>query len=157
STAVETPHLHFDLTLVFDGARELPAAELEEVVRAELVRLQVERPDRAALDDAAYALELYYRTRGFAAVQIDYALEEPPGAPPVARFTIVESARVRVRELTLEGAVEYGKQAAREKFGDMAAGGYYDADRLASDVDDLRADYLDKGFLRITVDDPRVD
>src|SRR5262249_28601993 len=36
STALETPHLHFDLTVVFDGARELPAAELEEVVRGEL-------------------------------------------------------------------------------------------------------------------------
>src|SRR6185436_85634 len=71
--------LPFALDLEFHGEVTVDEPRLEEIVRRELVRLEVSAPDKAAVDDAAFAIERFSRARGYADVEVDYEFDPVPG------------------------------------------------------------------------------
>lgn len=156
ATQEEPPELPFPLVLQFEGEKTIDEATLDRVVRAELARLEVTEPDKAAVDDAAFALELYYRGRGHADVLVEYDFETSPGGEPLARFRITEGPVVHVRELVLEGLKTVDQKTVREAFGDAARGGIYDEQHIAKVIDDLRDRYLTQGHLRVDIDEPEI-
>lgn len=152
STAPEPAPLDFELGLAFEGQQSFDAERLARVVREELARLEVKTPDKAAIDDAAFALELFYRSRGHAEVRVDYAFE--PGDPPRARFTIDEGPELRVRSFTIQGPSALTPDTVRAAFEPMASGGLYDEDKLGTAIDRLRQTYRERGHLRVAIDPP---
>jgi outer membrane protein assembly complex protein YaeT len=143
-----------ELMLAFEGAQALPEEELRAQVLAELARLETTRPGKAAIDDAAFALELFYRSQGHAFARVDYELEDRPGAPVRALFRIDEGPRVRVGELALEGVTALEPSRARAFLGGAAEGGLYDAERLRAGAAQLAQHYQGLGYLRAVVGEP---
>ncbi|NOT29132.1 MAG: hypothetical protein HOP15_01650, partial [Planctomycetes bacterium] len=151
--------LPFELALVFDvhgeSAPSVSMARLEEVVRRELARLEVSVPDKAAVDDAAFALELTYRRLGHAHVRVEYTFEPGPPGPPRARFVVHEGPRVRVRELDIEGASAIPLASVRSRIG-LASGAIFDEQLLSERLGALRELYRERGHLRMAVEPPDV-
>lgn len=151
--------LPFELALAFEvqgeGAQSLSTARLEAVVRRELARLEVPAPDKAAVDDAAFALELTYRRLGHAHVRVDYTFEPGPPGPPRARFVVNEGPRVRVRSLEIEGASAIAPASVRAFLG-FASGAIFDEQRLGERLGALRELYRERGHLRVAVEPPDV-
>lgn len=157
SQAASPEELPFELQLAFEGEESVGEERLAEIVRRELARLTVREPDKAAVDDAAFALELFYRARGHVDVVVGYEFEPATGSSEAqARFSIVEGPVVRVRELVLEGPSAIDAERVRTFFGDAAKGGVYDEDRLAAGLDLLRDFYRHRGHLRIAIEEPEV-
>lgn len=150
------PPLPFELELAFEGEALITEAQLAEIVRAELARLEVTVPDKAAIDDAAFALELFYRERGHDQVRVDYEFEA--SEPPRARFTIEEGPVVRVREFVIEGPRAIAPERVRTFFEPMASGGIFVATRLEQGRAALRKLYLDRehGHLHVVIERPEV-
>jgi len=150
--------LPFELVLGFEGAATVATERLEEIVRRELVRLEVSAPDKAAVDDAAFALENFYRARGHADVLVDYDFELATGTSPArAHFTIKEGPVLHVRELVIEGASDIDPEQLREKFGAAAKGGVYDEARIATGIGLVRELYRDGGYLHVEIEEPVVE
>lgn len=160
ASGVEDIPLPFELGLAFEfeGPASVEEARLEGVVRRELARLEVTVPDKAAVDDAAFALELFYRARGHADVRVDYDYEPTThGSPlPRARFRIQEGPRVLVREFVLEGPEQLSAPLVRDYFEPMASGGIFDEERLGTSLDAVRTFYREHGHLRVVVEPPEV-
>ncbi len=153
STGPSEIPLPFVLDLEFDGAESVDSAQLEGVVRRELARLEVATPDKAAVDDAAFALELFYRERGHAEVRVEYEFD--PG-PPRARFHVHEGPRVTVSEFVVEGPAEIPLARVRAFFEPMPSDGAFDEERLRAGLDALRLFYGEHGHLRIAIDPPQI-
>jgi outer membrane protein assembly complex protein YaeT len=147
--------LPYEILLGFEGAERASTEELEQVARAELVRLELDVPDKTAVDDAAFALELFYRTRGYPDVRVDYEFE--PGPPARALFEIHEGQQVRVDELVIEGLQQMPPEVAVELFEPAASGGIYDELRVEASVADLREEYRELGHLRVSIAPPEVE
>src|SRR5262245_27695131 len=89
--------LPFELVLEFEGEHSVAEERLAEIVRRELARVTAPEPDKAAVDDAAFALELFYRARGHVDVLVGYEFEPATASSPArARFSIVEGPVVHV-------------------------------------------------------------
>jgi outer membrane protein assembly complex protein YaeT len=148
--------LPFELALgfEFEGAGSVPAEALESVVRRELERLEVATPDKAAIDDAAFALELFYRARGHADVRVDYTFEPELGR---ARFRVTEGPRVRVVAFELEGVGAMSPALVRAAFEPLASGGAFDEQRLRAALAEVRALYREHGFLRVELSEPEIE
>lgn len=146
--------LPFALALEFEGQQSVSAERLDELVRAELARLEVTTPDKAAVDDAAFALELFYRSRGHLDALVEYEFE-PTG--PRAHFCISEGAEVHVAALELVGLEVMTPQLVRTFFGPMEHGGVYDEEQLKETLEVLRLKYRELGHLRIAIEPPAVE
>lgn len=151
------PTVQAEIEMVFVGKRSIDEERLRGVILSELSRLEATRPSKAAIDDAAFALELFYRARGFAFARVDYEHRDEPGEAVRAHFHIEEGEQVRVRELRLEGVSAFDPAVARAQFGSAARGGIYDADRLEAAASKLNERYLDEGFLHASVSSPEVE
>ena len=145
----------FPLELAFEGEQAFHEEELREAVLRELARLEVTELDKAAVDDAAFALELAYRARGHHDALVDYEFE-PRDGTPLARFLIEEGPLVRVRALHLEGLAAIPVQEVRARLEPLASGGPFDERRLAAGLARLRADSRERGFLRFAYRAPEV-
>jgi outer membrane protein assembly complex protein YaeT len=150
--------LPFELELAFEGNASFDAGRLGEIVRRELVRLEVDVPDKAAVDDAAFALESFYRSRGHAEVLVDYDFRPATeSAPARARFLVSEGPVVRVRALTVEGTSAMDNERVRTYFGTAARGGIYDEAEIAAGIGRVRDKYREFGYLRIAFEEPEVE
>lgn len=150
--------LPFELQLAFEGQESVDEADLAKIVQRELVRLEVTEPDKAAVDDAAFALELFYQRRGHVDVRVDY--DFAPGttsSAALAHFSITEGPAVRVRELVIEGASAIEPERVRTFFGSASEGGVYDEQGIATGIELLRTLYRERGHLRVAIEKPRVE
>jgi len=152
----ELPAKVLEFRLRFEGHSSLEAEELDRRAREELARLEVVRLDRAALDDVAFALELFYQERGHARVAIAYALETGPNGEPGAVFRIDEGPAVRVRTLIIEGVTALQPEYVREQLSRFDAGRSFDSEGLGRALDRLREDYLERGHMALVLEAPEI-
>jgi outer membrane protein insertion porin family len=152
SASSKEADLPFELEFAFEGAETLDDGRLTTIVEREFLRLEVEEPSKASVDDAAFALELFYRSRGHPDVLVDYEFIDEEGAPPLAVFQIAEGPLVRVRELMLEGAEAIPPAQVRALLGSAASGAVFDEERLRGEVDALAEFYLESGFLQFDLE-----
>jgi len=144
-------------SLNFEGQTAFAAEELDLRAREELARLGVERLDRAALDDVAFALELVYQERGFVRATITYALDAGPVGAPGARFRIDEGPVVRVRALVIEGAQALPPDYVRAQLGRFSAGRPFDREGLERALEQLREEYLERGHQGLLLGAPALE
>jgi outer membrane protein insertion porin family len=114
------------------------------------------RPAEAA--DAAYAMEAYLRSEGFAHARVDFALEEER-----LLFRVQEGPRAYVRSITFEGARTLGKPDFEQLFAFEGAGPLGTGDplfvlsQIEGAVEKLERTYLLRGFYRVRAEVARVD
>jgi len=98
--------------VTIEGNESIPTEALLEAAADHLRDFSDRGVGKAAIDDAAYRIELHYRSRGFAFAIVDYAIEGKSlavdNAPNDVRFLVDEGPKVILSELELEsgGALE---------------------------------------------------
>lgn len=111
--------------------------------------------DRHKIFSAAGAIERQYREKGyyFASVEFDETLLQEQ---QIARFSITEGPRVRVRKIVFQGnasvtAGELTKRMETKKWFPLLVPGRYDEETLERDVVSVRNYYVEQGFLDVQV------
>ena len=138
----------------FEGQTSFGAQRLTEVVSEELARLGVTVLDKAAVDDAAFALELFYKSRGHAEARVEY--EFSPEAGATAHFIIHEGPALHVESLELVGVESIPLTVARGLFEPAASGGLFDEQRLQAGLVALAGYYNDQGHLLFAAEEPEI-
>lgn len=137
----------------FEGDAVAPPEELETVVLEELARHESERPSKADVDDAAFAVELHLNAAGYPFARVAYRLEDDE-AHPRATFDVNAGPKVRVGQVEIIGLETLSEERALRFFGGAASGGPYDERKIRGGVDALRTWFLDEGHLRARVYSP---
>lgn len=137
--------------LVFEGNRKFNDKALTEAVGVTAGAIL----DRHKVFAGAKAIERKYREKGyhFVSVTLDNELLEKDH---IAKYTIAEGPRVRIRKILFEGnasipAAELKKQMETGVYFPILNAGAYDEEQLARDVDKVRNYYVEQGFLDVRV------
>ena len=137
--------------LVFEGNRKFKDKDLAEAIGVTAGHLI----DRHKIFAAARTLERKYHDAGyhFATVGLD---EDLLAKSRIAKYTIAEGPRVRVRKILFTGnpsipAGELEKQIETKTYFPIFTPGLFDEDQLARDVTALRNYYVEQGFLDVKV------
>jgi outer membrane protein insertion porin family len=127
---------------------------------------------RAAIDDAAYALELLYHAEGFPFVKVTVSfrggapLPAPDAAPPEGVvledvvFVIAQGPRTVLASVTIEGNRAISDEELQELFRDPDRRllgprlGWYSADAIDDAISTIAAVYWTEGYLQAEVDEP---
>ena len=100
----------------FEGVVELGERGLKRAIAIDLSEWEESGFRRSFVDDAAFQLELHYRSNGFAFAEVEYEAQE--GRADVV-FRVTEGPRVRVRSVVVRGAGVPGgigeKQVAQDE------------------------------------------
>lgn len=137
--------------LEFDGNRKFDDKDLTETVGVKAGNLL----DRHKVFTGARAIERKYRDKGYYFVSV--ALDEKLLADQhVARYTVAEGPRVRVRKITFAGnhsigAAELQKRMETRTWFPLLVAGTYDDEQLQRDVVGVRNYYVEQGFLDVRV------
>ena len=137
--------------LEFDGNRKFDDKDLAETVGVKAGNLL----DRHKVFAGARAIERKYRDKGYYFVSV--TLDEPLLAKSrLARYTIAEGPRVRVRKIRFVGnhsigAGELAKRMETRTWFPLLVAGTYDDEQLQRDVVAIRNYYVEQGFLDVRV------
>ena len=137
------------IELEIAGNESFETDELEEFLRDELEKSA--RPSKADVDDAAFALELFYLARGFHEARVDYEYEDPPGERVRARIEVFEGQRARIRGLVIHGNASIEDERLRELLDGATEGSPYVQSAIDAGLRRVRELYLEGGFLHVIV------
>ena len=90
--------------IFFQGNAAMSEAELRREAAAELEAFDKEAHRPADIDDAAFQMELAYRTAGYAFAVVNYQIDKKETGPQIT-FLISEGPRVMVRDIIAIGNV----------------------------------------------------
>jgi outer membrane protein insertion porin family len=116
-----------------------------------------DRPlDPAAIDDAAFALERYYATRGFPFAEIAGKLEKNEDGEPVVRFRVAEGPRPVIDSIDFAGNERFDRETLDGLLG-VREDAWYDASyvvehALDDDAERLRNYYVAQGYVDVRVE-----
>jgi outer membrane protein insertion porin family len=147
------------LKIDFQGARRYSSRRLAEVIEEDLVGLERRRSVRAAIDDAAYSLELFYRSEGFPACTVRYETDPVSGGVLRARLIVEEGPRVSIARVRFEGVEAFGESDLASFILPPRRWGvlprrrvWFSAGRLESSLEAIEAYYRSEGLLDASVE-----
>ncbi|MCB2184298.1 MAG: outer membrane protein assembly factor BamA [Desulfobulbaceae bacterium] len=115
---------------------------------------------KAAVDDAAFGMELFYRQAGFAFAEVGYEFKTNKEGNSIV-FHIREGPRVALHSLEFAGKLSYDPVKLRSFFKGSDSNGffaerksYYVRDHLGASLSALGKFYINDGFLDVRVADP---
>ena len=137
--------------LEFEGNRAFEDEDLTETVGVEPGNLI----DRHKVFTGVQAIERLYRDKGYYFVSVELA-EGLLRRKQVARYTIAEGPRVRVRHIEFVGNDSIGVRELRQRMETRTwfpfiIPGLYDEEKLQRDVVSVRNYYVEQGFLDIQI------
>jgi len=136
------------------SARELRKAATREMVG--LARGEIHCPE---IDDAAFQMEDFYRTEGFAMATVGYEVKPVPDGTMVL-FRVEEGLRVRIDGINFAGASFFPTEELLAMFADQrpgllsAAKPVFVERQVRAAVDRIRELYHAQGFLDLTLTGP---
>lgn len=150
--------------IFFEGTRTESPARLKSIAEAELVALYGKIKPRAAVDDAAFTLAEYYRSKGFRDVSITFSWSPPSQDEPRGEilFTVDEGARVVISELLFRGNTSLDAKGLTALYRGQRTGALgtgrllYDEELAGSFSSVLEDRYYELGYLEVRVERPEV-
>jgi outer membrane protein assembly complex protein YaeT len=148
--------------LEFAGVRSLSTGLLQRAAAADLEDFEAGGFRAAPIDDAAYAIENFYRGRGFPFAEVDYELDALPGQRPLVRFEVVEGPRCIVGSVSTRGQQAFTSDELADLLGGpttqvFGLGRVYyvktEAEAARAAMEDL---YSQSGYLDVRVLGPEV-
>lgn len=149
-----------ELQLEFSGNSNFGDGRLLDVLADELRDAARRGPSKAAVDDCAWTLEEFYRTRGYPDVSVAYEHLDPDEGAFVGKLQITEGRQCIVERITIQGthfrpAAELLGFFEGERDGLFGSGPLiFDSAQLTSAAAALESYYFAEGFLTVRVDDP---
>ena len=142
------------IEVAFEGRVTFSSKRLLEVIAPDLEDLGRRASLRAAVDDAAFSLERFYREQGFPACLVSYETDPPEDGKVRARLQIEEGPRVAIEELRFHGNQAFDSSELesflrpprrwrilpRPKL-------WFVASRLESSLEAIEAYYRSRGYL----------
>ncbi len=153
-----------ELPASFEGNRHFSIVELSNQIAVSLQDLAGERDPRAAVEDAAFDIEVFHREAGFATCRVEWSVEGR-GEAARARFVIHEGPRVTIAKVELPGRPEDAPPAkglaaflGRRTLGFFGAGEalFVEADVVAG-VRGIEASLRERGWLEAAVAEPEIE
>ncbi len=105
-----------DAQIRFEGNTSFDAQRLERVIAADLEELERRSSLKAAVDDAAYSVELFYRAEGFPGCRVDYRLDELAERRLRATLLVEEGPRVAITGVEFTGLRAFSEDELRAFF-----------------------------------------
>jgi len=133
--------------LSYEGNESFPVQELSGVVTREFLGSETAELTPTAVDDAAFALELFYRRQGYADVVVDYELDPEAKGGPTARFVVSEGPRRTITSLRIEGNQAYGNDELSALVPDLLPEQPWVESRVSGGAASIGALYYGAGFL----------
>lgn len=148
--------------LEFSGVRSLSSGLLQQAAAADLEDFESSGFRAAPIDDAAYAIEGFYRARGFPFARVEYELARPAGGAPRVHFRVEEGARYVVADVRILGRVAFEEEqlaqlleGPRTRMFGLGALYFVQAEAEAA-RSEMEALYLESGYLDVEVSGPEV-
>ena len=144
--------------IVFRGNQALNETALRKVAVDELTAFEKQGQRRSDVDDAAFQMELAYRTDGYAFAAVDYQIEQITGEP-VVTFTINEGPRVILQKIDFTGNATIATQTLLPFFEEGKSGLFgqgqlfFIKSNIASALSQIRDFYLSQGYRDAVVGD----
>ncbi|MBN2492286.1 MAG: BamA/TamA family outer membrane protein [Planctomycetes bacterium] len=116
-------------------------------MRSELERFEREDGVLSHLDDAAYALECFYRMRGYPDAEVAFSVRDIPGGKAVV-FTVNAGLKVEIESVSVLGnfAFDTDLLLALAECRALRAGAPYVERDLGADMDRIEALYVRSGY-----------
>jgi len=134
--------------------------ELFEVIEEELevFRLEGKKPN---VDDAAWTLERHLRGLGYPHAHVAYEYERSDEGDAHARLIVEEGPRVFLDRITLVGVEGVDRETLLGSFGErrslLGQRRWYVEREVRSRLQEIERFYRTRGYLRVQVDEPRLD
>lgn len=148
--------------VTFIGNSFFPTTELLKAAGENLDLQKDSALSKAAVDDAAFNMELFYRQAGFAFAEVEYEFISDNGDAQ-AVFLIKEGPQVVQRSIEITGLLSYDPATLLQFFENTGKNGlriirknYYVKTRLATGLSSLREFYVNEGFLDVQIFDPEL-
>lgn len=148
--------------IVLHGQRAFSAPELLTVMAEDLRAFEQEGLRKSALDDAAWRLEEFLRSEGYARAEVAYALASEGLPRPRATFQVSEGPRVRIARVSFPGAEAFEPRRlsafllrpARLLRDDTT---WFVEGRVAAARGEIESLYIEQGYTEVHVAEPRVE
>jgi outer membrane protein assembly complex protein YaeT len=146
----------------FAGVQSFTRDELLLAIEADLAGLARRSSPRSIVDDAAYSLEQFYVSQGFANAHVDFTFKASEDKLESARFAIDEGVRTVLERVVFEEATHIPRDEL------LAIAGVVDFDRASKPVPfverawrdagpALTDAYISRGYLDARIDAPRIE
>lgn len=148
-----------DYQLIFTGNASITDKQLRASAETEFQHLRSAGQNKAAIDDAAFQMELLYRRSGFPNAVVSYTFDDRSGHRQVI-FHIDEGPKVTVRTLELTGALKIPPQTLLGLYHNQnqqklkIPGQPYIETEWPDLVREIKRFYLEHGFLDVQVQGP---
>lgn len=145
-----------DFEWVVEGNEELDRAAIEGILAYDLAQFEEQEHDRAAADDAAFALEIAYRRRGFRQARVEYSIE--PGPKLVLRVTEGPRTTLDEEAVQIRGVKAFSREEVLAflegpRLGALGRGPLlYVENRVRSVPGAMVGEYVHRGYLDAEVD-----
>lgn len=142
--------------LEFEGAVTFSAEALASVARIELRHLDESDNRRAALDDAAYAIESFYRSQGFARALVDYEIGEDAEGEIHPVFEVQEGSRTRLAKLEFRGNKRFSQDVLAALLPASPESGerWFVEGEIDDLVDAVELLYATSGYVKVSIEPP---
>ena len=148
--------------LDFEGNDAIGDSALSDVIVDVMTEFDQTTTHRSVLDDAAYAIESHYRSRGWVDAQASYELDESVSNTLLAIIRIEEGPRCELIDIHVDGAsnsredeiAELLKSEKRALFDDTS---WFVKSEAESKVSTITRYYLELGYLLVRVDEPEIE
>jgi outer membrane protein assembly complex protein YaeT len=150
------------LQLAFTGNKTFGRGDLVDVIAQDIEGFAKSTWKKSLIDDAAYDIERYYYSKGFASASVSYTYDEPEAGTPRAAFTIEEGPRTELAAVAFTGNTAIRTKDLEPLFEDPSPfflapkHTWYVESHVKSGIDDVIRLYYDRGYLDATVSPPAV-
>ncbi|MEA3465290.1 MAG: outer membrane protein assembly factor BamA [Thermodesulfobacteriota bacterium] len=143
-----------------DGYKELKRSK----VRTALTMRTPSILHPKALQESVAAIQQLYIDEGFYAIEVTTSIEKQRKNEAIVHFDIVEGIKVTIDDIEFEGNSIFSARKLRGFmqtkewwiFSWLTSGGTYNEGMLANDIEIIKDEYFNKGYVRVRVKQPLI-
>lgn len=140
------------------GTKKIKEKEIAEKIKVKAGDLL----DYSAITADIGTIESFYREKGFPFAEVSYEIKKVREGRVVLVYRIEEGEKLYVRKIYIVGNEKISDEEIKkyleikEKgiFSFITSSGKFDAEKLSTDADRIRAVYLENGFVQVQVSEP---
>ena len=146
----------------FEGNERFSNSRLERELKEIAVNLVLNEPNVKA---GAETLQEFYLKRGFSQARVDYEIDRSPSSGyGTVTFLIKEGRKFKIGKIAFDGNEAFTSRKLRKKmetkkwgfFSVITGSGKFNQDKFEDDLEKLKDEYRNKGYLDIDIDPARV-
>lgn len=147
--------------VTFEGNKKIKKEDIEEVIKVKKRGFL----DRASVEKDVKEIKKLYEKEGYFLAEIEPEIIPQEGNSVKVKYKIKEGERVKIRRIVISGNEciddDEIKNIMETKewgfFSFLTKSGRYEMEKLRTDLERIRAYYMDKGYMKVIVGEPSVE